>query len=174
MPNPHSFFFILHSVRFNLAESAITHTIFLGTTPPLFVSCLRPGYPVAFATRQGVDASLWLQLYQPARPQEWSVRHEGNLHAFGYVQASKQQRKFMDCCPYMDYAVITESYRHVFIYKSRYDSAGGLRNRNGPQVVIGKQHLVTLDDDVGEVLGMVTAPNVIVLLTEHAVLYIQI
>lgn len=102
------------------------------------------------------------------------MRHEGNLHAFGYVQASKQQRKFMDCCPYMDYAVITESYRHVFIYKSRYDSAGGLRNRNGPQVVIGKQHLVTLDDDVGEVLGMVTAPNVIVLLTEHAVLYIQI
>ncbi|KAH8396083.1 hypothetical protein KR222_003085 [Zaprionus bogoriensis] len=161
-------------VRFNLSEGAITHTIFLGATPPLFASSLRPGYPAAFATRQGVDASVWLQRYQPARPGEWSVRHEGNLHAFGYVQASKQQRKFIDCCPELEYAVIAESHRHVFVYKGRHDSAGGLRNRNGPQVVIGKQLLVTLEEDVGEVLGMATAPGVVTLLTAHAVLYLQV
>ncbi|XP_064555168.1 nudC domain-containing protein 1 [Drosophila montana] len=161
-------------VRFNLSTSGITHTIFMGAIPPLFATSLRAGYPAAFVTRQGVDASVWLQLYQPAKPGEWSVRHEGNLHAFGYVQASKQQRKFIDCCPQLDYAVISESYRHVFIYKPRYDSAGGLRNRNGPQVVIGKQNLVTLDDDLGEVLGLVTATNVITVLTEHAVLYLQV
>ncbi|XP_034473729.1 nudC domain-containing protein 1 [Drosophila innubila] len=161
-------------VRFNLPTNAITHTIFLGAAPPLFVSTLRPGFPAAFATRQGSDGAVWLQQFQPARPEEWSVRHEGNLHAFGYVQASKQQRKFVDCCPDLDYAVICESYRHVFIYKPRNDSAGGLRNRNGPQVVIGKQNLVTLDDDVGEVLGLITAPNVITILTEHAVFYLQV
>jgi len=115
-----------------------------------------------------------LQQFQPTRPDEWSVRHEGTLHAFGYVQASKEQRKFIDCCPDLDYAVICESYRHVFIYKPRNDSAGGLRNRNGPQVIIGKQNLVTLDPDVGEVLGLVTAPNVITILTQHAVLYLQV
>ncbi|XP_030566850.1 nudC domain-containing protein 1 [Drosophila novamexicana] len=161
-------------VRFNLSTSGITHTIFLGAIPPLFATSLRAGYPAAFVTRQGVDASVWLQLYQPSKPGEWGVRHEGNLHAFGYVQASKQQRKFIDCCPQLEYAVISESYRHLFIYKPRYDSAGGLRNRNGPQVVIGKQNLVTLDDDLGEVLGLVTATNVITVLTEHAVLYLQV
>ncbi|EDW00269.1 nudC domain-containing protein 1 [Drosophila grimshawi] len=161
-------------VRFNLSASRITHTILLGAAPPLFATTLRAGYPAAFATRQGVDASIWLQQFQPARPDEWGVRHEGNLHAFGYVQASKRKRKFIDCCPELDYAVITEDYRHVYIYKPRYDSAGGLRNRNGPQVVIGKQNLVTLDHDVGEVMGLATAPNVITILTENALLYLQV
>ncbi|ALC49932.1 CG10347 [Drosophila busckii] len=159
-------------VRFSLSDLNITHSIYLGATPPLFATSLRAGYPAAFATRQGVDAAVWLQLHQPSR--EWNVRHEGTLHAFGYVQASKTQRKFVDCCPDLDYAVICETHRHVFIYKPRYDSAGGLRNRNGPQVVIGKQSLVTLDENVGEVLGLVTASNVITVLTAHAVLYLQV
>ncbi|KAL7743150.1 hypothetical protein ACLKA6_016289 [Drosophila palustris] len=161
-------------VRFNLPTKSITHTIFLGLTPPIFVPNLRAGFPAAFVTRQDIDGAVWLQQFQPSRPDEWSVRHEGQLPAFGYVQASKQERKFIDCCPHLDYAVICESYRHVFIYKPRNDSANGLRNRYGPQVVIGKQHLVTLDDDVGEVLGLTTAPNVITILAEHAVFYLQV
>ncbi|KAH8275719.1 hypothetical protein KR044_005933 [Drosophila immigrans] len=161
-------------VRFNLDKSCITHTIFLGTTPPLLCSTLRPGFPAAFATRHDIDAAIWLQQFQPARPDDWSVRHDGQLHAFGYVLASKEQRKFVDCCPQLDYAVICESYRHVFIYKPRNESAGGLRNRSGPQIVIGKQHLVTLPYDVGEVLGLVTAPHVIIILTAHAMLYLQV
>ncbi|XP_026846219.1 nudC domain-containing protein 1 [Drosophila persimilis] len=161
-------------VRFNLEAREITHTIFLGSTPPLFTTSLRAGFPAAFATRQGVDASLWLQVFQPAKPTEWTVRHEGNLHAFAYVQASKEQRKFTDCCPDLDYAVICEGLRHVLIYKSRYDSAGGLRKRNGPQVVIGKQHMVSISDEVGEILGLSTARNVITILTEKAVLYLQV
>ncbi|KAH8387708.1 hypothetical protein KR093_009004 [Drosophila rubida] len=161
-------------VRFNLPKACVTHTIFLGATPPILCSTLRPGFPAAFATRHDIDAAIWLQQYQPARPDDWSVRHEGQLHAFGYVQASKEQRKFVDCCPQLDYAVICESYRHVFIYKPRNEAASGLRNRNGPPVVIGKQHLVTLPDDVGEVLGLVTAPKVIIILTAHAILYLQV
>ncbi|EDW27567.1 GL20202 [Drosophila persimilis] len=164
----------LCQLRFNLEAREITHTIFLGSTPPLFTTSLRAGFPAAFATRQGVDASLWLQVFQPAKPTEWTVRHEGNLHAFAYVQASKEQRKFTDCCPDLDYAVICEGLRHVLIYKSRYDSAGGLRKRNGPQVVIGKQHMVSISDEVGEILGLSTARNVITILTEKAVLYLQV
>ncbi|XP_034118498.1 nudC domain-containing protein 1 [Drosophila albomicans] len=161
-------------VRFNLGHGCITHTIFLGAMPPLFGTTLRPGFPAAFATRHDVDGAIWLQQFQPSRPDEWNVRHEGQLNAFGYVVASKEQRKFVDCCPQLDYAVICESYRHVFIYKPHNEAAGGLRNRNGPQIVIGKQHLVTLPDDVGEVLGLVTAPKVIIIFTQHAMLYLQV
>ncbi|XP_034670920.1 nudC domain-containing protein 1 [Drosophila subobscura] len=161
-------------VRFNLEAKDITHTVFLGPTPPLFTTSLRAGFPAAFATRHGVDASLWLPVFQPAKPGEWTVRHEGNLHAFGYVQASKEMRKFTDCCPDLDYAVICEGVRYVLIYKSRYDSAGGLRNRNGPQVVIGKHHMVSISDEMGEILGLSTARNVITILTAKAVLYLQV
>lgn len=95
----------------------------MGSTPPLFTTSLRPGFPLSLATRQDVDCCLWLQQYNPTKPEEWSMRHEGNLHAFGYVQASKQQKKFMDCSPDLGYALIAESHRHVFLYKSKYDTA---------------------------------------------------
>ncbi|XP_016985562.1 nudC domain-containing protein 1 [Drosophila rhopaloa] len=161
-------------VRFNLTGGDITHTIFLGSTPLLFSATLRPGFPAAFATRQGVDASVWLQMYQPSRPDVWSVRHEGQLHAFGYVQASKEQRKFTACCPDLEYVVICESFRHVLVYRPRNDSAGGLRKRNGPPVTVGKQNLITLDNNAGEILGMSTANNLITILTNFALLHLQV
>ncbi|XP_073828175.1 nudC domain-containing protein 1-like [Musca autumnalis] len=159
--------------RYNLPTKTITHSVIMSSSPPLFATSLRPGFPLAVATRQDVDCSLWLQQFNPTKPDEWSLRHEGNLHAFAYVQASKQQKKFIDCSPDLGYAVISESHRHVFLYKSKYDTASGLRNRNGPQVTIGKQHLITLED-AGEVLGLTTANSVATLLTEKCVLFVQI
>ncbi|XP_017065853.1 nudC domain-containing protein 1-like [Drosophila eugracilis] len=161
-------------VRFNLPSGSITHTIFLSSSPLLFTTTLRPGFPAAFATREGVDASIWLQMYQPTRPDEWSVRHEGQLHAFGYVLASKQQRKFTGCCPDLDYVVICESCRHVIIYRPHHDSASGLRKRNGPPVTLGKQSLITMPDHTGEILGMTTANNVITILSKKALLHLQV
>ncbi|XP_043659024.1 nudC domain-containing protein 1 [Drosophila teissieri] len=161
-------------VRFNLSSGNITHTIFLGSTPLVLTTTLRPGFPAAFATRQGVDASIWLQMYQPSRPDEWSVRHEGQLHAFGYVQASKVQRKFTACCPDLDYVVICDPVRHVLVYFPSHESAGGLRRRNGPPVSLGKQNLVTLGDNVDEILGITTANNVITVLSKHALLRLQV
>ncbi|KAH8292707.1 hypothetical protein KR018_003230 [Drosophila ironensis] len=161
-------------VRFNLSAQKITHSIFLGSTAFLFNTQLRPGFPPAFATRQGVDASLWLQSYQPSRPDNWGVRHEGQLHAFGYIMASKQLRKFVACCPNFEYVAILETCRHVLIYRTRYDSAEGLRKRNGPPVALGKQCLVTLDDINGEILGVTTAPHLMTILTETGLLHLQL
>ncbi|XP_067637030.1 nudC domain-containing protein 1 [Eurosta solidaginis] len=159
--------------RYNLCTKSVTHSILLGSSPPLFNTNLRPGFPNALAIRQDVDAGLWLQHYNPNKPDEWSLRHEGNLHAFGYIQASKQHRKFVDCSPDLNYALICESHRHVFLYKSNYDGADGLRNRSGPQVRIGKQHLITLED-TGEVLGLTTAEHAVTILTELFVLHLQL
>lgn len=162
--------------RLSLESKEISHKIYLGNTPVLFSTVLRPGFPSAIVTRQDVDASVWLQniVHQPDGTEpDWSLRHEGNLHAFGYVQASKQQKKFMDCSPDLGYSVICESHRHVFLYKAKYETADGLRNRSGPQVTVGKQHLVTLED-TGEVLGLRTAEDFVMLLTEKCILYLQI
>uniref|UniRef100_A0A0K8UNX7 NudC domain-containing protein 1 n=1 Tax=Bactrocera latifrons TaxID=174628 RepID=A0A0K8UNX7_BACLA len=159
--------------RYHMPSKSVTHAVLFGSTPPIFSTILRPGFPNALAIRQDVDAGLWLQQYNPSKPEDWSLRHEGNLHAFGYVQASKQQRKFVDCSPDLNYAIICESHRHVFLYKSNYDGADGLRNRNGPQIKIGKQHLITLED-TGEVLGLATAEHVVTILTERCILHLQL
>ncbi|XP_055386008.1 nudC domain-containing protein 1 [Condylostylus longicornis] len=159
--------------RINLELKEVTHQVPLGNNPPLFSTVLRPGFPAAIATRTDVDASLWLQHYNPLKPEEWALRHEGNLHAFGYVQASKQQKKYVDCAPDMGYSVISEPFRHVFIYKSKYETANNLRNRNGPQISLGKQSLITLDSN-SEVLGMSCGINFITLLSEKCLLFIQL
>lgn len=112
---------------------------------------------------------------------EFYLHHEINLHAFGYIQASKQQKKFTNCSLNFQYVVICESYRHIFIYKSNYGNDNELRNRNGPQITIGKQYVVTLtnnDDNhsqnIGEILGMSITNNFVVLLTEKNIVYLQI
>ncbi|KAH8362100.1 hypothetical protein KR200_008514 [Drosophila serrata] len=163
-----------HIVRFNLPTNKITHTIFLAEQPLLFVTDVRPGFPPAFATREGVDASVWLQVYQPTRPDEWDVRHVGQLPALGYVQASKLNRKFTACCDEFKYCVICESRRNVLIYHSRHESAEGLRKRNGGPVVIGKQKVVNIEFEHGEIMGVAAASNVIIILTEYALMHLQL
>ncbi|XP_039438673.1 nudC domain-containing protein 1 [Culex pipiens pallens] len=154
--------------RFDATSHAVTHKTFLGGNGPLFSLPLRPEFPPAIALRHDVDACLWLQ--QPG--DEWSLRHEGTLHAFGYVQASKQQRKFLSCSPDLSYALICEAERHIFIYKASY-GAEGLRHRNGPQVSIGQQKLVSLEGS-GEIIGLCAENDCAILLTESHVLVLQL
>ncbi|XP_062536808.1 nudC domain-containing protein 1 [Armigeres subalbatus] len=155
--------------RLDVASTETTHRVFLGGNVPLFRVMLRPGYPDALALRYDVDGCLWLQ----HAGTDWTLRHEGTLNAFGYVQASKQQRKFMSCSPDLNYAVICEAQRHVFIYKGNYNTAGGLRNRNGPQVSIGQQKLVSLEGN-SEILGICCENDYTILLLECEILVLQL
>lgn len=143
----------------------------------LFSTCLRPGHPLAFALRSDVDACIWLPYtIQTGAANEalLNVKHEGTLNAFGYIQASKQQKKFMQCSPDMNYAIICEPHRHIFVYKSTYNTASGLKNRNSSaKVSIGQQKLVTMDAS-DEVLGILCQNEVTILLTQNKVLCLQI
>lgn len=156
--------------RFDRETHEITHRVYLGNNPPLFNVTLRPGYPSALVLRHDVDSCVWLQ---SNISNNWTFKHEGTLNAFGYVQASKQQKKFVSCSPDLNYGIICEPERHVFIYKGNYNSASGLRKRTGPQVSIGQQKLVTLDS-TGEVLGIVAENDITILLTEKFVICMQL
>lgn len=80
----------------------------------------------------------------------------------------------MMCSPDMSLAVISESTRHLFIYRDSYSTAGGLRKRSGPQLTIGQQKLVTLDGTNGEILGISVENDHVLLLTENAILCLQL
>lgn len=102
------------------------------------------------------------------------MKHEATLHAFGYIQASKRERKFLACSPDTNLAVICESSRHLFIYKNSYNTASGLRKRSGPQLTIGQQKLVAFDGSNGDILGISVDNEIILLLTEHAICCLQL
>lgn len=147
---------------------SISHRIFLGSNGPLFAQTLPDGK--AIALRHDVDTCLWSL---EGNSDNW--RHRGTLDAFGYVAASKQQRKFLQCSPDMNYSVICEPERHVFIYRGEYASAGGLRNRGGSgnQIKFGQQSVVALEE-TGEVVGMSVQNDVTFLLTQKCVLCLKI
>ncbi|XP_055638002.1 nudC domain-containing protein 1 [Toxorhynchites rutilus septentrionalis] len=154
--------------RLDVKKFSTSHKVCLGSTAPLFNATLKTGLPPALAMRLDVDACLWLQ--NPG--ENWNFRHEGTLHAFAYVLASKQQRKFVSCSPDLTYAIICESDRHVFIYKAHFNSASGLRNRKGAQISIGEQRLIRLEG-AGEVLGISCENDYCILLTEMRLMVIQ-
>uniref|UniRef100_A0A182SHT5 NudC domain-containing protein 1 n=1 Tax=Anopheles maculatus TaxID=74869 RepID=A0A182SHT5_9DIPT len=160
--------------RLSCSNHAVTHTAVLGSGPPLFAVTLRAGLPATFALRHDVDACLWQLQPVPFGSEDCRFQHEGTLHAFGYVQASKRQQKYLACPPGMEYAVICESHRGIYIYKGHYGAGGaGLRNRTGPQVAIGQYQFVSLKD-WGEVLGISCEDEMLMLLTEKALLMLQI
>lgn len=154
-----------------------THKANLGSNNPvLFTLSLRAGSPLAFALRNDVDACVWLPYVQSNAENDvtLNIKHEGTLNAFGYIQASKQQKKFMQCSPDMNYAIICEPHRHIFVYKSTYATAAGLKNRNSStKISIGQQKLITMDDS-DEVLGIVCQTETTILLTQKHVLCLQI
>lgn len=105
---------------------------------------------------------------------EWSLKHEATLHAFGYIQASKRERKFLACSPDTNLAVVCESSRHLFIYKNSYNTASGLRKRSGPQLTIGQQKLVSFDVANGEILGIIVENEIILVLSEKTISCLQL
>lgn len=102
------------------------------------------------------------------------MKHEATLHAFGYIQASKRERKYLMCSPDTNLAVISESSRHLFIYKNSYNTASGLRKRSGPQLTIGQQKLISFDGSNGEIIGMSVENEIIFLLTETTICCLQL
>lgn len=159
-----------YTERFDVFARNVTHKISLGMHRPLFAIQLRPNYSSAIALRHDVDACIW----QPQlTASDWLINHEGTLNAFGYVQASKQQKKFQQCSPDFNYAIICETNRNIFIYYSRFNTDGELKNRKGGKSAIGEQKLVTLDGG-DEILGINCMDDVTILLTENSVICLQV
>lgn len=174
-------FTLLITVRIDAISHDTTHTANIGQNNPILFSLpLRAGQPPAFALRSDVDVCVWLPITRPSIDptanvrSELQFRHEGTLNAFGYIQASKQQKKYIQCAPDFSYSIVCEPHRHIFIYKGAYESASGLKNRNSSEKVsIGQQKLVTMDE-ADEVVGLICENEVTMLLTQRQILCLQI
>lgn len=98
--------------------------------------------PKSLCLRMDVDGILWSFRSDERKP----AVHRATFNAFGYVQASKTQRKFCVCSPDYSYAAIVEAKRHAFIYWQPTSISSDLRNRRSGRHVgdVAKQHLIAL------------------------------
>lgn len=119
----------------------------------LFNSLLSPDRPLAMCLRHDVDGFIWqpdipntsespLEIPTASQPISW--QHVGTFNAFGYVQASKQQRKFSACAPGLSFVVIADCTRHLYVYHRPKPVATSLHNRKTGQRVaaVARQQVV--------------------------------
>uniref|UniRef100_A0A8C2SZI5 NudC domain-containing protein 1 n=1 Tax=Coturnix japonica TaxID=93934 RepID=A0A8C2SZI5_COTJA len=130
--------------RFDGNTLKVTHVINLGSNQYLFSVVVDPKEMPCFCLRHDVDALLW----QPHSDQPQNMwEHIATFNALGYVQASKQDKKFMACAPDYSYAALCECLRRIFIYRQPTPLTTVLYNRKeGRQVgQVAKQLVATLE-----------------------------
>ncbi|XP_060534478.1 nudC domain-containing protein 1 [Cylas formicarius] len=141
--------------RINRLTNECTHKIHLGSHQVLLTCRSSPPLPPAVGTRHDVDVCLW----QPrGTGPNFEVKHVGTLLAFGYVQASKQNRKFTGCSPDTNYCFVSESTGHIFIYKqNRPLVSSELRHRGSGQRFksVAQQQVLNLANQ--QILGVLAS-----------------
>lgn len=97
------------------------------------------------------------------------------LGCTGYVQASKQDKKFMACAPDYSYAALCECLRRVFIYRQPTPLATVLYNRKeGRQVgQVAKQLVATLESN-DPILGFQATSERLFVLTTKTLFLIKV
>ena len=106
---------------------------------------------------------------------ESTWHHTATLHAFGYLQASKQQKKFTVCATDFSFVVIAEDKKHIFIYKQPEKIKTSLRNRKTSERVetLAKQHLVSLECSQ-TVEGIMATRHRLFILTSQSLYCVQV
>ncbi|XP_037549101.1 nudC domain-containing protein 1, partial [Nematolebias whitei] len=91
-----------------------TQVVNLSSHQYLFTVDVDPSQMPCLCLRHDVDALLWQP--RPDQPADlWE--HVATFNALGYVQASKQDKKFATCAPNFSFASLCECLRRAFIYR---------------------------------------------------------
>ncbi|CAK1599273.1 unnamed protein product [Parnassius mnemosyne] len=163
-------------VRMDLNNHEITHRISLSVHQFLFNIKLETHEVPALALRHDVDACIWQPYAHLINSETWPVKHQGTLLAFGYVQSSKQNRKFVTCPPNFTYGVVCEASKHIFVYKNSGNQECQLRKRTEgymKNVKIGQQYVLNIDK-YGEVLGINATNDYLFVMTENTLIVTHI
>ncbi len=137
----------------------------------MFNTPSEAGKSPSLCLRHDVDGLLW-QPIDDITGDEAAWQHIATFNAFGYVQASKRQRKFSTCAPDFSYVVICDSVRHIYLYRQPSPTLTPLRNRKTGQEVssISKQQMISLESS-DTILGIQATNEKLIVLTSH-MLYI--
>ncbi|CAF1284914.1 unnamed protein product [Adineta ricciae] len=134
--------------------------------------------PPLLCIRHDVDGLIW-QINSITSDNQAPWSHEATLNAFGYVQASKQNRKFLSTPPDYSYVLISDVSTHLYLYKQQSPASNlpgsSLRNRKTGKLIesVAKQHMISLENH-NEILGLLTTNERTYILTDDQLFIITI
>ncbi|XP_067935964.1 nudC domain-containing protein 1-like [Watersipora subatra] len=97
----------------------------------------------SFCTRHDVDGLIWT----PDAPPADSYTHTATFNAIGYVQASKENRRFISSPPSQSYVAIADAEKHIYVYRQPKPLDTDVRNRRTGRALqhVSMQQVVSLD-----------------------------
>ncbi|XP_012268085.2 nudC domain-containing protein 1 [Athalia rosae] len=151
-----------HLQRIHLSSHKTTHLAILGANNHLmFTRKVKSGQILCL--RHDHDGCLWIASENDG--DEWNLKHISTFPGFGYVEASKTNKKFCISSPNGLYVAIVEHARHIFLYEK---PIGNSR--------IGHQRIIDLgcEAQANLVLGAVASNSHFYLLTKNKLYQLQL
>ena len=120
--------------------------------------------PSSFCTRHDVDGLLWGAGATSAEP----YAHVATFNALGYVQASKENRRFISSPSNHSYVAIADGEKRVYIYRQPKAVDTDVRNRRTGRSLqhISVQQVISLED-TQPIHGFSTTDHAIYILTSN-------
>jgi hypothetical protein len=167
--------------RFNGNTHSITHRIDLSGNHWLFMiptlkstNADNNELPY-FVVRHDVDAIVCSPESSPDIEQ-FKVTHLATFPAFGYVQASKTNKRFIVSSNDFNFVAIADGLRHVYVYRRPHLlQSGEVRNRKtGKELqTIANQHVINLTD-CQSIIGIQATNNSIFVLSSDQIFLIKL
>ncbi|XP_058807998.1 nudC domain-containing protein 1 isoform X2 [Phymastichus coffea] len=115
----------------------------------------------AVCIRYNHDGCLWI--IEESKDGDWDVKHVNTFPAFGYVEASKTNKKFCISSPDGSFIAIIEHTRNVFLYE---------RPERGAK--IAKQIIVEIGNDESSIIGAAFVDKCLIILTKNTLYQLQV
>lgn len=147
--------------RINLSTQTTTHLARLGSNNHVLFTCKRK-YGQAVCLRHDHDACVWM-INDMGDDTQWGIKHIHNFSRFGYVEASKTNKKFCVSPTDGSYIAIVEHTRHVFLYEKPDDGAK-----------TAKQRIVDLNYETSPIMGAVATKKYLFVLSKDKLYRLQI
>ncbi|KAF6034291.1 NUDCD1 [Bugula neritina] len=118
--------------------------------------------PAQLCTRHDVDGIVW----SPSAGTDDPPTHTATHNALGYIQASKQNRRFISCPESQSYVAIADSEKHVYIYRQPQTIGTDMRNRKTGKSLahVSMQQVISLDSG-DTIYGLAATNNALYILT---------
>ncbi|EZA47477.1 hypothetical protein DMN91_005326 [Ooceraea biroi] len=148
--------------RINLLTRTTTHLARLGSNNHVLFTCKRE-YGQAVCLRHDHDACVWAVDDDANDDAEWNIKHTHSFPGFGYVEASKTNKKF--CVAPIDgsYIAIVEHTRHVFLY-----------NKPDVDAQTAKQRIIDINYETSPIMGVVAMDRYLIILSKDKLYRLEI
>ncbi|KAF7994049.1 hypothetical protein HCN44_011318 [Aphidius gifuensis] len=152
--------------RINIINHTTTHLAMLGSHNHILFTQKLPSSQT-ICIRHDHDGCVWntqdVNDDDDNNIDNWKICHTNTFPGFGYVEASKSNKRFCISPRKCEYVAIIEHARHAFIYERPINNS-----------TIAKQKIVDLGPDSQPIMGASATKNYLILLTKNKLYQLKI